>query len=272
MELKKLLTSNLEIKDIKIELLLPSYGNYNDLNKNFKHLFNLPNVLITILESKVNDDVYNLCKENNLSLYERLTDDNPESYFIYYIKNVYNKNQAILFLYADEYFPIEQIHNLTNNEYQLIFLNRYEYFYNKNSNLFSKQIRGGISSSLFTLLNSFQFKNSFHDFWINKNTKKFTSLTLYVNHLHNYEVINDYGKSSKYVYEELKLLSKKKWFKILFFKRFILRTLSRVLNIKLLFKNRHIYTYLIIAQLIESTTAILFILENKLKNKKNEYN
>jgi hypothetical protein len=268
MQLKKIFESSIAVDQILIELIIPSYDNYIEIQKNYNHLFNLKEIKITILESKINKEILALSSFTNINLFERITDDPPESYYIYYFNNILNDANRFFFIYADEFITLDQIKILHNNNSDLIYLNRYECFYNHNSNIFSKQLRGGSYNTILEIIDTFAFKNSFHDFWNYKHTSEYSAVDLTVLHLHKYEVLRDYGKSSKYVLEEINILKKSNFFKIYFLKRFVLRLLSRLLNIKLLIKNYKIYLYLLFAQIIESSNAILFILENKLKNQK----
>ncbi len=271
MELKNILESNKRIGHFELEIILPSYGNYQEIISNFDHILKLNNFKITILESKLSENIIELCKKYNLSLFQRIYEDTPENYFLFYINNFVQHGSLVLIVYADEYLSIKDLSKVDISEYELIFLNRYEFFYGNNSFLYSKQLRGGIVSRLKDLGESFKYKKSFHDFWLYRNVNNFPELCLNVHHMHNYDVLNDYGKSSKYVFEELKILSSNNNFKILFFKRFILRLISRLLNIRLFFQNKKIYAYLVIAQIIESSNAILFTIENKLKNQSNKF-
>jgi hypothetical protein len=268
MQLKKIFDSNITIDQILIELIIPSHDNYIEILDNYRHLFNINEIKITILESKITDNILALSNFSNINLLERITDDPPESYFIYYINNILKDTNRFFFIYADEFITLDQIKILFYNNSNLIYLNRFECFYNLNSNLFSKQLRGGSYQTILEIIDSFGFKKSFHDFWNYNNSSKYSDVQLDVLHLHKYDVLRDYGKSSKYVFEEIKMLKKYNYFKLYFLKRFFFRLLSRLLNIKLLLNNYKIYLYLLFAQIIESSNAVLFILENKLKNKK----
>jgi hypothetical protein len=267
MELKRIQESNSNNFNFILEIILPSYDSFDEISLNFDHIFKSDLIKITVLETKITSRIIELCSKNNVFLYERMTDDSPENYFLFYINKFVKHDNYLLFLYADEYFSFEELNRIFNAEFDLLFLNRFEFFYGENSNLNSKQLRGGRVSKLKSVIKTFVFKKSFHDFWLYNNVDNFTELCLEVSHLHKYDVFQDYGKSSKYVFEEIKLLSMQSNFKFVFVKRFLLRLISRIVNVKLLFKNRNIYAYLIFAQIIESSNAILFILENKFKKK-----
>ena len=158
MELKRILGSNSSDFNFILEIILPSYDSFDEISLNFNHIFNSKLIKITILETKVNSNSVELCSKNNMSLYERLTDDSPENYFLFYINNFVIHDNYLLFLYADEYFSNNELNKIFNAEFDLLFLNRFEFFYGENSNLSSKQLRGGKVSKLKSVIKTFVFK------------------------------------------------------------------------------------------------------------------
>jgi len=255
-----------------LDIIIPSSDNFFEFKQNYKHLFDFPNLRLTLLERNISSEITTFCIKYKINLYERLTDDTPEYYFLYFMQeNHLTLSEHILFLYCDEYFNLLNINFGELAKADIFFVRRFELFYSLNSGMYSTQFRGGKTRLVKDIVQSFSYEgsSSFHNFWNFNDNNIYCNIFFSVDHRHQYNMKSDYGKASFYVNKELEVLGIKKISSLKFLRRFVLRFFRKLLNIKLFFINLNIYLFFLISQAIESLLAILLILENRFKNNEN---
>ena len=267
MKLKKILDFSEDRAVKKLEIVVVSHENYDNIVNNFSHLWGVSWLQIVVLETTMSDKLLVLCKSQKIRLYERLdcTTAGVEKNFVDYFQSESNINRRILFLYSDEFVTLGEITRALQSSAPLIYVQRCEFFYGLDSGLLSKQFRGGAWKETSQIIYGLGTTTGWHNFWCYKNHLGVQSYNLRINHLHHYDVLSDYGKSSRYVYSEISCLRARVGFKFWFIKRFGFRLVRRILNIRLLVDAPWIYLYLIFAQIIESAHAFMFLVEDRLR-------